>query len=56
MKLYHFPISPNSRRVIAVLHHLDLACELQALDLVKGEHLQEEFVSLNPKPHDTNLN
>jgi glutathione S-transferase len=48
MKLYHFPISPNSRRVIAVLHHLDLACELQALDLTKGEQLKDEFISLNP--------
>jgi glutathione S-transferase len=28
MKLYHFPISPNSRRVIAALHHLNLECEL----------------------------
>ncbi|MDO9104055.1 MAG: glutathione S-transferase family protein [Methylovulum sp.] len=48
MKLYHFPISPNSRRVVAVLHHLDLACELQALDLSKGEHMQPYFLSLNP--------
>ena len=30
MKLYHFPISPNSRRVVAVLHHLNLECELHA--------------------------
>lgn len=48
MKLYHFPISPNSRRVVAVLHHLQLACELQAVDLAKGEHLQADFLKLNP--------
>lgn len=48
MKLYHFPISPNSRRVIAVLHHLGLNCELIALDLVNGEHLAPDFVRLNP--------
>jgi len=48
MKLYHFPISPNSRRVITVLHHLNLDCELQAVDLVKGEHLQPEYLKLNP--------
>lgn len=48
MKLYHFPISPNSRRVIATLHHLNIDCELAALDLLKGEHLQEDFVKLNP--------
>lgn len=48
MKLYHYPISPNSRRVVAVLHHLNLACELHALDLMKGEHLQPDFLQLNP--------
>ncbi|MDD5274028.1 MAG: glutathione S-transferase family protein [Methylovulum sp.] len=48
MKLYHFPISPNSRRVIAVLHHLGLDCQLQAVDLLKGEHLQADFLQLNP--------
>lgn len=48
MKLYHFPISPNSRRVVAVIHHLGLECELIALDLSKGEHLTPEFISLNP--------
>lgn len=48
MKLYHFPISPNSRRVIAVLHHLGLECELQVVDLLKGEQMQPEFLTLNP--------
>lgn len=48
MKLYHFPISPNSRRVVAVLHHLGLDCELIPLDLLKGEHLKGNFLQLNP--------
>jgi glutathione S-transferase len=48
MKLYHFPISPNSRRVVAVLHHLNLECELHALDLMQGEQMQPEFLNLNP--------
>ncbi|MDP2904661.1 MAG: glutathione S-transferase family protein [Methylovulum sp.] len=48
MKLYHFPISPNSRRVVAVLHHLELACELQSIDLSKGEQMQPDFLRLNP--------
>jgi len=48
MKLYHFPISPNSRRVIAVLHHLGLDCELVAVDLSKGEQMTPEFLRLNP--------
>jgi glutathione S-transferase len=48
MKLHHFPISPNSRRVIAVLHHLGLECELHAVNLLKGEQMQPEFLQLNP--------
>jgi glutathione S-transferase len=48
MKLYHFPISPNSRRVVAVLHHLHLDCDIEVLDLSKGEQLQADFLKLNP--------
>lgn len=48
MKLYYFPISPNSRRVVAVLHHLDLACELQVVDLGKGEQMHADILHLNP--------
>ena len=48
MKLYHFPISPNSRRVVAVLHHLQLDCEYEVVDLSKGEQMQEAFLKLNP--------
>lgn len=48
MKLYYFPMSPNSRRVIAVLHHLNLECELQIVDLFKGEQLEGDLAELNP--------
>jgi glutathione S-transferase len=48
MKLYHFPISPNSRRVVAVLQHLQLDCELAIVDLSKGEQMQPDFLKLNP--------
>jgi glutathione S-transferase len=48
MKLYHFPVSPNSRKVVATLHHLDLPSELVALDLSKGQQNTPEFLSLNP--------
>jgi glutathione S-transferase len=48
MKLYEFPLSPNSRRVVAVLHHLDLDCEREVVDLSKGAQMQPDFVSLNP--------
>lgn len=48
MKLYHYPISPNSRKVIAVLHHLTLDCEYEVVDLSKREQMQPEFRALNP--------
>lgn len=48
MKLYYFPFSPNSRRVVAVLHHLNLSYETQVIDLFKGEHTEESFTKINP--------
>lgn len=48
MKLYYFPMSPNSRRVVAVLHQLQLECEFQVVDLFKGEQLEGDMVTLNP--------
>ena len=48
MKLYHFPPSPNSRRVLAVANHLGIKLDLESVDLPKGEHLKPDFVKLNP--------
>jgi glutathione S-transferase len=48
MKLYHFPLSPNSRKVIAVLHHLNLACDLEIVNLGAGKQLDPAFVRMNP--------
>ncbi|MGH8583650.1 MAG: glutathione S-transferase family protein [Gammaproteobacteria bacterium] len=48
MKLYHFPMSPNSRCVLAALSELGIECELEALDLTKGEQMRPEFLRLNP--------
>lgn len=48
MKLYQFPLSPNSRRVVAVLKHLQIPCELQTIDLSKREQLAPDFIQLNP--------
>jgi len=48
MKLYHFPPSPNSRRVLAVAYHLGLEPELINVSLPKGEHMNPDFVALNP--------
>lgn len=48
MKLYHFPPSPNSRRVLATIYHLDLDVELETVNLAKGEHLTRDYLRLNP--------
>ena len=48
MKLYHFPFSPNSRRVLAVAYHLGIKLDLEEVDLTKGEHLRPSFIRLNP--------
>jgi glutathione S-transferase len=48
MKIYHFPFSPNSRRVLATAFHLGLNPELIKVDLGKNEQLRPEFLKLNP--------
>lgn len=48
MKLYQLPLSPNARKVVAVLHHLQLDCELETVDLSKGEQMHPDFLKLNP--------
>ena len=48
MKIYTYPPSFNSVKVMAVVHHLGLEPELVVLDLRKGESQTSEFKSLNP--------
>ena len=48
MKLYYFPPSPNTSKVHAVALHLQLAIELQFVDISKGESHTPEFLTLNP--------
>lgn len=48
MKLYHFPPSPNSRRVLATVYHLQLNVELETVNLMEGEHLTRDYLRLNP--------
>ena len=47
MKLYHFPPSPNSRRVLAVAYHLGLDTELIDVSLPKGEQMQPAFTLMD---------
>jgi len=48
MKLYHFPPSPNSRRVLAVAYHLGFDPELEIVDLPNGKQIHPNFIALNP--------
>jgi glutathione S-transferase len=47
MKLYHTPISTNSRRVWVALLEKNLDFELVQIHL-DGDHLEPEFVAMNP--------
>jgi glutathione S-transferase len=48
MKLYHFPPSPNSRRVQLTAAHLGLLLDGQVVDITKGENRAPEYLALNP--------
>jgi glutathione S-transferase len=48
MKLYVFPPSGNSRKVLAVARHLGLAPEIQEVDLFAGEQMRSDYSALNP--------
>jgi len=48
MRLHVFPPSPRATKVIALVHHLGLDCELRTIQLFNGEQNQPEFVALNP--------
>ncbi|MEP3046222.1 MAG: glutathione S-transferase family protein [Roseibium sp.] len=50
MKLFTTDISPNNRRVEAVLHHLGLYDEVEVhrLNLMAGEHQREDLKAANP--------
>lgn len=50
LKLYHDPISPNSRRVWITLLEKELEFELVEVKL-DGEQFQPEFLALNPFHH-----
>ena len=48
MKLHIFAASPNCRKILALINHLDLDVEINNLDLFKGEHKTPEIMALNP--------
>ncbi|MBI3796974.1 MAG: glutathione S-transferase N-terminal domain-containing protein, partial [Deltaproteobacteria bacterium] len=48
MKLYVFPPSMRALKVIALKNHLGLECEMQIVDLGKGDQLSPEYIAMNP--------
>ncbi len=48
MKLYYHPLSGNSRRVLLVATHLDVALERIVVDLPKGEQRESPHLGRNP--------
>jgi len=48
MKLYGFPLSPNTWKVRAVAAQLGIKLELQIVDLSKGEQRTPAYLALNP--------
>lgn len=48
MKLYAIVGSPNSRKVLSVIHHLGLEVEVEYLDLFQGQHKTPQYLAINP--------
>jgi glutathione S-transferase len=48
MRLYHHPLSSNSRRAALAASHLGLPAELIKIDLERGEQRSAQFLALNP--------
>ena len=47
MKLYTFPTA-RALGIVALKNYLGLECEIQAIDLGRGDQLTSEYVALNP--------
>lgn len=48
MKLYYHPASPNGRRAILTLRHLELEAEEILIDFARGDLATPEYKKLNP--------
>lgn len=48
MKLYYHPVSMTSRPIMFFIADHDIDCEMQVVDLMKGEHYQAPFTEINP--------
>lgn len=48
MKLYQFPLSPNSQKVVALAHEVGVPLAIVNLDLFKGAAKSPEMLAKNP--------
>ena len=48
MKLYTLPPSPNSYKIVAVIHHLGLPVEISPVDVPSGANRAPEYLQKNP--------
>ena len=48
MKLYLFPPSPRVLGIVALKNHLALDCEVQPIDLGRGDQLTPQYLAINP--------
>jgi len=48
MKLYIFPRSARALGVVALKKYLTLDCEVQPIDLGRGDQLTPQYLALNP--------
>jgi glutathione S-transferase len=48
MKLHLFPPSARALAIVALKNHLALDCEVQPIDLRRGDQLTPEYLALNP--------
>lgn len=48
MKLYAFTFSPNSRKLVALIKHYDLAVDIHQISFKEHEQKSKEFLAINP--------
>ena len=48
MKLYYHPVSTTSRPVLLFIQENNLEVDTQVVDLMKGEHVQPPYATMNP--------
>lgn len=48
MKLYWHPASSNTRRVVALAHHIKVTFDYELVDIFRGAHRKPEYLAINP--------